>query len=300
MRSWLRHHRQAIAQAVRKLTAQKSTALLNALVIGVALALPAGGHVLLVNVATVTQRLAPAPQLSAFLEDAASPSAADAVRGRLQADPRVSAWHFVSRDEALKSLRATDGLTEVVDALGRNPLPDAFVVHPRDGSAEGLEALAADLRGLPGIAHVQVDSAWARRLAAITLTARIATALLAALLAVGLVAVTFNSIRLQILTHAEEIEVSRLIGATDAFIARPFYYLGFLQGALGGVLTLAILVGGLQWLNVGVQDLAQTYGSAFRLALPESSDGLSIVVFAGTLGWLGAYLSVSVHLRQIS
>lgn len=300
MRSWLRHHRRALALAVRKLSAQKSTTLLNALVIGVALALPAGGHVLLVNITSVTQRLTADPQLSVFLEDAATPALADDLRGRLRTDQRVATWRFVSRDEALKSLRATEGLTEVVDALGRNPLPDAFVVHPRDGSVEALEALAAHLRQLPGIAKVQVDSAWARRLAAITLTGRIATALLAALLAVGLVAVTFNSIRLQILTHAEEIEVSRLIGATDAFIARPFYYLGFVQGALGGALTLAILVGGLQWLNVGVQDLAQTYGSAFRLALPETSDGLGIVAFAGTLGWLGAFMSVSVYLRKIS
>ena len=131
-------------------------------------------------------------------------------------------------------------------------------------------------------------------------TGRIATGVLAALLAVGLIAVTFNTIRLQILTHAEEIMVSRLIGATDGYIARPFYYFGFLQGVAGGLVALAILSLGLAALNLGVQDLADSFGSTFRLAFPGAADASSLVGFAGLLGWLGSYLSVSIHLRQIT
>ena len=300
MRTWLRHHRQAFALALGKLLAHRTAALLNALVIGVALALPAGGYALLANLLAVTQRFAPEAQLSLFLRTEATKADADAVAGRLKADARVAATRFVSRDEALKSLRATEGLAEVVAALGKNPLPDAFVVGARDSSPEALDALAHDLRRLAGVAHVQVDSAWARRLAALAATGRIATGVLGALLAVGLIAVTFNTIRLQILTHAEEITVSRLIGATDGYIARPFYYFGFVQGVAGGLVALAILWLGLAALNLGVQDLADSFGSTFRLAFPGAADASSLVGFAGLLGWLGSYLSVSIHLRQIS
>jgi len=299
MRIWLRHHGQAFALSLSKLLAHKPATLLNAVVIGVALALPAGGYALLANLLGVTQRFAPQPQLSLFLRLEATQPEADAIAARLKADARIAAVRFVSRDEALKGLRATEGLADVVAALGQNPLPDAFVVRARDTAPEALDALASDLRKVSGVAHVQVDSAWARRLAAITATARIATGLLAALLAVGLIAVTFNTIRLQILTHAEEIEVSRLIGATDGYIARPFYYLGLVQGVAGGLVALAILWLGLAVLNLGVQDLADSYGSTFRLAFLGAGDALAMIGFAGLLGWLGSYLSVSIHLRKI-
>jgi len=119
------------------------------------------------------------------------------------------------------------------------------------------------------------------------------------LLGIGLVAVTFNTIRLQILTQREEIEVSKLIGATDAFIRRPFYYLGLLQGLAGGLVALAIVAGGLALLNRQVQDVAQSYGSSFRLGFLAAGDAVAIILFAGLLGLLGAQLSVSRHLRQI-
>jgi len=299
IRSWLRHHRQALALALAKLVAHKSTMLLNALVIGVALALPAGGYALLASLEGITERLAPEPQFSLYLKRDAARAQIDAISAKLRADARVAASRFVSRGEALDALRATEGLAEAIAALGENPLPDAFVVRAKEPAPEALEALARDLQQLPAVEQVQRDSAWVRRLAAITATGRIATGLLALVLSVGLVAVTFNSIRLQILTHAEEIEVSRLIGATDGYVARPFYYLGLVQGALGGLVALAILAGALAALNVGVRNLAAAYGSAFQLGFPGLGDAAGLLGFAALLGWLGALLSVSIHLRQI-
>ena len=124
--------------------------------------------------------------------------------------------------------------------------------------------------------------------------------ILAGVLGLGLVAVTFNTIRLQILTQREEIEVSKLIGATDAFIRRPFYYLGLLQGLAGGRSALAIVFAALALLNREVQVLAQSYGSAFRFAFLPLGDALAVVGFAGLLGWLGAQLSVSRHFTPSS
>ena len=294
MIAWLRQHREALARALGKLLAQRSASLLNALVIGVALSLPAGGYALLANLQQVAQRFTLEPQLSVFLKPEAKRAE---LEGRLRADVRVAQLRFVSRDDALRELRQSEGLAEVVAALERNPLPDAFVLRARDGSAAALEALAADVRALSGIAQVQVDSAWAQRLGALARIGRLALAVLALLLATGLVAVTFNTIRLQILTQREEIEVSQLLGATDAFIRRPFFYLGLLQGLAGGALGLAILWAGIALLNQGVRDLAQAYGSSFQLSFLSGPEAIAVLGLSAFLGWAGALLSVSKYLR---
>lgn len=299
MKSWLRQHRQAFAAATGKLAAQKSVSVLNALVIGIALSLPAGGYALLSSLRAVAQGITLEPQLSVFLRPEAKRQDADALAARLKADARLREVRFISREQALKDLQETEGLAEVVAALNRNPLPDAFVVRPRNAEPGDLENLARDLRALPEVAHVQVDSVWARRLGALAGTARLAIALLATLLAFGLMAITFNTIRLQILTQRAEIEIAKLIGATDAFIRRPFFYLGALQGLAGGGVALAILWGSLAALNSGVAELAASYGSTFRLAFLRPADALAVALFSGALGWFGAYLSVSRYLREI-
>ena len=288
MRAWLRQHREALARAIPRI------GLLNALVIGIALALPAGGYALLESVRAVAGRLAVEPQISVFLD--AKRTSADALGAILKRDPRVARLRFVPRDQALKELVAVQGMAELVAALGRNPLPDAFIVTT---SEEDLEPLAKDLAKLPGVAQVQADALWARRLASLARLARTALWLLAGVLGAALIAVTFNTIRLQILTQRDEIEVSKLIGATDAFIRRPFYYAGLLQGLAGGVLALAIVGGALALLNREVRLLAESYGSDFRFAVPAAGDSLAFLVLAGLLGWLGAHLSVSRHLREI-
>ena len=299
MKTWLRQHRQAIAAAFGKLAAQKAAAALNAVVIGIALSLPAGGYALLSSLRNVTLGAALEPQLSVFLRAEIKRPEAAALGTRLKADARAGDVRFVSREQALKELQATEGLAEVIAALSRNPLPDAFVVRPKLTDAAALDALATELRGMPGVAHVQVDSAWARRLGALAGTARLAIALLAALLAFGLVAITFNTIRLQVLTQRAEIEISKLIGATDAFIRRPFFYLGALQGLAGGLIALAILGASLAALNIGVSELASSYGSSFRLAFLGAGDALAVVLFSAALGWFGAFLSVSKYLLEI-
>jgi cell division transport system permease protein len=265
-------------------------------VIGVALSLPAGGYALLESLKGLSTRLTLEPQISVFLRPEAKRAESDAVAAALKADRRIVQVRFVSREEALRELNAVQGMSEVIAALGRNPLPDAFIVKAGEQS---VDALASDLEKLPGVGHVQADAEWARRLAALAAIGRFALWLLAALLGIGLVAVTFNTIRLQILTQRDEIEVSKLIGATDAFIRRPFYYLGVLQGLAGGAVALAIVTGGLAILNREVRPLAESYSSGFRFALLPPGDAVAILVFAALIGWLGAYLSVTRQLKEM-
>ena len=286
MRAWLRQHRQAFAQGLRKLS------LLNVLVIGIALALPAGGYALLESLRPAGARLALEPRISLFLEPQAKRADAEALGARLRADRRIASVRFVPREEALKEMSAVQGLAEVIGALGRNPLPDAFVVTSKAD-------IAGELAKLPGVTHVQADAVWAKRLAAAAAIAQLGVGVLAGLLGAALVAVTFNTIRLQILTQRDEIEVSKLLGATDAFIGRPFYYLGLLQGLAGGLIALAIAATALALLNSEVRVLAESYGSNFRFGFLPLLEALLTVAAAATLGWLGAQLSVSRHLRAI-
>jgi len=288
MRAWLRQHRQALARAATRV------GLLNTLVIGVALALPAGGYALLESLRALTGRLSLEPQISLFLD--AKRTDVDALAARIRRDPRVLSLRFVPREEALREIGGVQGVTELVAALGRNPLPDGFVVGAAN---ESVEPLAAELAKLPGVAHVQADALWARRLASLARLGRAALWLLAGLLGAALVAVTFNTIRLQILTQREEIEVSKLLGATDAFVRRPFYYAGLLQGLAGGAIALGLVYVSLALLNRQVAPLAATYGSDFRLAFLSGGDALAVLALAGVLGWLGAHLSIGRHLLDI-
>jgi len=284
---------------MRKWLAQRAAALLNALALGVALALPAGGYAVIESLQGLSTRSTIDPQLSVFMRTDATPEAARQLAARLRGDARVHRVRLVTREDALASLRGTSGLADVVAALGSNPLPDTLVVSVA-GSGDGvLDELAEELGRAPGVALAQVDALWARRLAALERVGRLALALVAGILAVGLVAIAFNTIRLQILTQREEIEVSKLIGATDGFIQRPFLYLGLLQGLSGVLIALALVWAGLVLMNSEVVGLARTYGSDFRLAFLSLGEAIALASIAGALGWFGAYMSVSRYLREI-
>lgn len=299
MIGWLRHHLHSFAATTRRLAAQPVDTLINALVIGVALALPLGGYALLANVQTLTRGITVSAQVSVFLAQDATAADRDALDKRLRAEPGVREARFVPRTAALDELRQRAGLGDIVATLRDNPLPDAFVLTLAENDAERADSIAAGLRALPKVAHVQLDSAWVRRVDALLRLSRTAIAVLAALLSIALVAVTFNTIRLQILTQREEIVVSKLVGATNAHIRRPYYYYGGLQGALGGLLALLLVWGALALLDRDVATLASLYGSSFRLNYLSAADSLTLLVFAAALGWLGAWLSVSKHLWQI-
>jgi cell division transport system permease protein len=299
MRAWLRHHLHSLGATLRRLGRTPVATVLNALVIGVALALPLGAWVLVVNLERLAGHLGADPQLSVFLAPDAVRADTARIEATLKGSPGVQSFRFVPKDEALAELKRTEGMGGIAGSLAANPLPDAFVVALVPGDAEAAERLAAELRAAPKVAHVQFDAAWVKRLDAMLRLGGVAVWLLAALLAFGLVAVTFNTVRLQILTQRDEIEVSKLIGATDAYVRRPFFYQGALIGLAGGLAAVALVAGIVAILNGEVGRLAATYGSDFRLRLPTLEDLASVLAFSAGLGWCGAFLSVSRHLAAI-
>jgi cell division transport system permease protein len=299
MRAWLWHHLDALRVTLARFARTPVATLLNIGVIGVALALPAGLYVALVNLQGLARNLASDPQLSIFLALDAPRAEARRIEVRLREHPAVREARFVPREQALKELKASTGLADIVDGLPHNPLPDAVIVLPRENAAQPLEKLRDELRGWPHVSHVQLDTAWAQRLEAGLRLARLAVALLAGLFAFALVAVTFNTIRLQILTRREEIEVSKLIGATDPFIRRPFLYYGTLQGVAGGIAAWLLIAAGVVVLNGALAELGQLYSAHLELRQLGVADSLSLLAFSGVLGWAGSWLSVNQHLAGI-
>ena len=297
MNAWFVQHGAALASAFRRLWSAPLNTMLSLLVIGIALTLPAFGYVLLDNLRDLGSNVTGVQQISLFMNLDASRQEVGEIENRLR-QAATGKWRFVPKEDALKRMQASEGMAEIVASLPRNPLPDAFIVEPTNSEPEALEILRKEIAGWPKVAHVQLDSAWVKRFDAFLRLARLALWMLAGIFAAGLVAATFNTIRLQVLAQAAEIEVARMIGATDAFIRRPFYYFGALQGALGGLLAAALVGGALNLLAGPVGELAALYGGAFSLRSPDAVEVTALVGIGAFLGWLGAQLSVSLSLRK--
>jgi cell division transport system permease protein len=299
VKAWLRDHARATVDAIRRLALTPMASSLNVLVIAVALSLPVGVYLGLSQLQSFTRQLTSEPQISVFLELDADARDVEAVEQKLRNHAEVGSYRFIPRARALAELKRSAGLSDVLDNLRQNPLPDAFVATGVDSRPETLEHLRDSAVKWPKVAHVQLDSEWARKLDAALRLGRTAILILGLLLSSALVAVTFNTIRLQILTRREEIEISKLIGATNPFIRRPFLYFGGLQGLAGGLMAWAVLSGAVLLLNRDLSTLAALYSASFRIAGLRWDDAISLLAFSALLGWLGAWLSVTRHLWRI-
>ena len=299
MMAWLAQHARSFGATLARLARAPLGAALNILVIGIALSLPVGLYVVIANLQASSHQLAAEPQVSAFMALDASRAEVAQIEARLKQNPRVERFRFVPREQALQELKQASELADVVDSLPQNPLPDAFVVNARDSTPQALEALRDEIKQWPRVVHVQLDAAWARRLDAALRLGRLAVAILGALLALALVAVTFNTTRLQVLTQRDEIEVIKLIGATDAFIRRPFLYFGALQGCAGGIVAWLIVSGGVSLLNHNLGELSHVYATLIQLKHLSLGDSLSLLALPAALGWFAAWLSVGRYLALI-
>lgn len=307
MNSWLRHHGFALGDAFRHLFKTPGNFLLNVLVVSIALALPFAGMTLLENVRPVSEQLAVEPEISVFMAMDTTRERATAIAPEIrriaQEAKHPVKLEFIPREKALSTLKNKTGLDDAISTLGANPLPDAYVVKmsgfQNDGDTKKIKAIVDKLQALNGVEYVQMDSAWVERLAALLQVMRLILIFLATTLGVVVVAVVFNTIRLQVMTQREEIEVSRLVGATDSFICRPFYYTGALLGLIAGGVALIAVALALNPLNAAIADFARLYASEFRLAPLDLIPTLILLAASAFLGLLGALLSVQRHLARL-
>jgi len=299
IRAWLMQHGFVFFLTLKRLIATPVTSLLSVIVMGIALSLPTGVYVLMENLSAISGQTVSSPQMSLFLKLDIKKQDIESVKQRMEKDSQILSFQFISKDAALHQLQQSNGLADISVNLARNPLPDAFIVHTLENMPENLEKLRATMQSWPEIEHVQFDSAWAERLNALFKLGRFVVLMLATLLSVAIIAIMFNTIRLQILTKRDEIEISKLIGATDSFIRRPFLYFGAIQGLAGGATAWLIMTLAIHTLNEELGTLALLYDFDFQLQQLSPSDSISLLLFSAWLGWLGARLSVANHLWQI-
>jgi cell division transport system permease protein len=299
MRAWLLHHLRALGATLGKLGRSPLSTLFNVIVVAIALALPAGLYVALTNIQHAVRTLSPEPQLTVFVALDATKADVSLIDTRLKEHPQVARLRYVPRERALEDMKRSSGMGGIVEALDRNPLPDAFVVDAADAAPDVMDRLRTEIGAWPKVAHVQLDAEWAQRLDAVLKVGRAALLLLGTVLAFSLVAITFNTIRLQMLTQREEIEVTTLIGATDGFIRRPFLYYGALLGLIGGLAACGLVWTATTVLNGALIDLSYLYGARWEVAQLSWRDSTSLLAFAAALGWLGAWMSVARHLARV-
>ncbi|QJD91498.1 FtsX-like permease family protein [Duganella dendranthematis] len=306
MTYWFRQHRYALSAALVHLRRSPGSFLFNILVVAIALALPFMGVTLLDNVRPMSETLSVDPEISVFLKQDTPRDQAEALAVQLRqtVKDKQAKIVFTPREKALDNLKDKNGLADVLATLGDNPLPDSYVLKLdafRNAQAGGdVDQLAEQIRALPGVDTVQVDSAWVKRLAALINILRLALLLLAATLGTVVVAVIFNTIRLQVLTQREEILVSKLIGATDSFIHRPFYYTGALLGLGAGALALGAVTAALRPLNTAIAEFARLYASEFQLAPLPPAAMAALLALSATLGLIAARLSVKRHTARLN
>jgi len=305
MSPWFRQHRFALGAALSTVRKAPGSFLFNVLVVALALALPFAGITLLDNVRPMSEQLSVDPEVSLFVQPEATREEARALGPQLRQilDDSKATITFIPREDALDDLKARSGLADALDTLGDNPLPDSYVMKlPGSASsadAARIDAVVEQMHQLPHVDTVQLDSAWVKRLAALLGVLRLALLLLAVTLGVVVIAVVFNTIRLQVLTQREEIAVSKLLGATDNFIHRPFYYTGALLGLCAGAVALGGVAFALQPLNKAIAEFARLYASEFQLAPLGGLEVAGLLAISAGLGLIGAMLSVQRHLARL-
>ena len=297
--NWFRQQYRAALTALRQLAAHPVATVLTTLAIGVAISLPSGLYLILSNLDRLAGDLPAQPEISVYLDTDITPAARDAIAAQLKRHPGLAMQRFIPRDEALQALGQSQQLDDITAGLETNPLPDAWVIRPAVITPERMAELQAEFKQWPGVDQVHIDSAWAQRLHAALDLGRTGVLLLAALLGIAMVAISGNAIRALILAKRDEIEVSRLIGATDRYIRRPFLFLGALQGLLGGLAAAGVVAGAGWLLQPYVARLAVLYGSQYQLLPPSWLEFAIALAVTVVLGWLGAWFTVARTFQQL-
>lgn len=298
MKNWFSQHMQTLELVLRRFKTNKLSTLLICLAIGVTLALPSILYAVLDSANGLANNVKSESKISVFLTLNHDDAAVGNITTALKNEAQINRFKFVSKDNALKNLQAADANKDVLNSLQNNPLPDAFLIEPKQLDNDSITRLKSTLSKLDGVEEVIVDGAWLKRLNALLTLGQKALSIVAGLLAFALVAVIGNTLRMQILTQQAEIELSYLIGATKSFIRRPFLYAGALYGLLGGLFALLITFVSVGLFNQSLAPLAAEYQANFSLHLPSFSICLVICALALLLGIIAAYLAVSKSLSQ--
>ena len=298
---YLVRHAQMALNSLGRLYRAPLASLMTAAVIGIALALPAGLYLLTGNLQRLSTQWDGGANLSVFLRHDVSVTQAQALKHKLEDWPEIEKLQLITPQQALAEFREMSGFGDALDILDENPLPVVLAVKPVTSAsgAASATALLERLQKLPQVDLAQLDLQWVKRFNAIVDIARRTIWVMATLLGLAVLLITGNTIRLEIQNRREEIEITKLIGATGAFIRRPFLYSGLWYGLSGALLAEFLVALAFLQLDSPVRQLAGLYQSGFRLQPLSPAESLSLLLAGILLGLLGAWLAVGRHLAAI-
>ncbi|HEY0179182.1 MAG TPA: permease-like cell division protein FtsX [Dokdonella sp.] len=293
---WRDHHLYGFFSSLGRLAARRGATLLTACVLGFALALPLLFFLLFDNARALTGGLREAREITAFLRPELDAPAVSAFADALRRRDDVAAVLTRTPEQGLEEFRQLSGFGAALDALQANPLPSVLVVTPRVADDADDPPLVAELRTDPHVDLVQYDAAWRRRLSSILHFGERLVAVVAALLALATLFVVGNTVRMDIQFRSEEISVMQLVGASDAFVRRPFLYTGLWYGLFGGLVALAIVAGVELALAAPLDRLLASYGGRYALQGLGVTASIAVLAASAALGWFGALVATARHL----
>ncbi|MDH5765279.1 MAG: permease-like cell division protein FtsX [Gammaproteobacteria bacterium] len=301
VKAYFIHHARTLIASLGYLVRNRISTLMTMTVIAIALALPSGLYVLINNISHVSAGWDNTAQISLFLKSDISEKQAQVLMDKLKLYDDIEAVKFIHQDQALGEFQRISGFGEALEALGKNPLPHVLTVQPRidNNRPDKVQHLLKQLRKLKQVDIAQLDLQWVKRLYTMLQIAHQGVWVISVLLALAVLLVIGNTIRLDIQNRREEIEVTKLIGATNAFIRRPFLYSGLWYGLIGGIMAWILTSISIGLMEGSVERLAVLYNSDFQLQGLYFNEAMTLITFSCTLGLSGSWLAVSRHLHEI-
>ena len=301
IQTYFLRHLQVFFYSLGLLVRSPFSSLMTSAVIGIALALPTGLHLILKNIQTISGDLDSAVQISLFLKKSTTDSQAQQLVSQLKGMPQINKIQYISRKQALNEFKRLSGFGNALKALDNNPLPAVIVVQPSltDSNAASTQRLVTQLQSKPYVDIAQLDMQWIKRLYSIMDIISRGVVILTGLLALAVLLVIGNTIRLAIQNRRDEIVIVKLIGGTDRFIRRPFLYTGFWYGLFGGFIALFLVIASLLLVSGPIEALTQSYDSEFSMQVIDFNSTLWLIGGSILLGLSGSWVAVERHLREI-
>jgi len=301
VKSYFISHIQVFFYSLGQLSRAPVSTLMTSMVIGIALALPTGLHTLLKNAQQLSGGWESTTQISVFLKKNINESQARKLKSDIQDWTDVAAVQYISRKQALDEFQKLSGFGDALKALNSNPLPSVLIVKPKltDSNHQLTQQLLNKLNQLRQTDKAQLDMQWVRRLYAIMDIIERGVLILGGLLALAVLLVMGNTIRLAIQNRSKEIVVMKLIGGTDAFIRRPFLYTGFWYGLFGGVIAWLLVSFTLLSISSPIEKLSLLYQNQFELSNLSFFATLMLLALSIFLGLIGSWFAVSRHIKEI-
>lgn len=299
--AYLLNHAHGLFSSLGRLSRAPFTSSMTILVLAVAIALAGCFYIVVANIQQLTGNLQASNQMSLFLKEHISEASGQKMVEHLAKNANIETIKFISKQQAMDEFKVNSGFGEALNALDHNPLPNVIQVLPKNvlDSREALDDLMADFKKMPEVEFVQVDMQWVERLQAIMRIASRGVTVVGVLLGFAVTFITGNTIRLELHNRRDEVFISKLVGATHAFIQRPFLYTGFWLGFIAGFSAWLIITIMLLILETPVEKLSSLYNSSFELLYLGFSEFILLLMMASGLAVLGSWAVLHYQLRQI-